>query len=80
MPNQCLCMHICGATGNRETNTLIHMLLDHSYIVTKYIYTQNSWNKIYKIADKHLFLLEDKLFSSNDEIIPVNEIDSAGQN
>ena len=32
-----------------------------------------------KIADKHGVSLEDILFSSNDKIIPVNEMDSAAQ-
>ena len=88
MLDHCFRMLICGASGTGETNTLIHMLLKpliyynkiHLYAKKleqdKYNFSTESLNKI---TNKHRVLLEDILFSSNNEIIPVDVMDTSGQ-
>ena len=88
MPGQCFSMLIFGASGTGTTNTLIHMLLKPLIYYDKiYLYARNlvqdKYNllteRLNKITNKHRVHLEDILFSSNNEIIPVDEMDTSGQ-
>ena len=88
LPDQCFRMLICGASGTGKKNTLIHMLLKPLIYYDKiYLYENNleqdKYNllteRLNKITNKHMVLLEGILFSSNNEIIPVDEMDTSGQ-
>ena len=77
MTDQCLGMLICGASGTGKTNALIHMLLKPLIYYDKiYLYAKNMEQDKYnllterlnKITNKHRVLLEDVLFSSNNEV------------
>ena len=81
-------MLICGTSGTGKTNTLIQMLIkpliyyDKIYLYAKNL-EQDKYNflteRLNKITNKHRVLLEDILFSSNNEIIPVDVMDTSGQ-
>ena len=88
MPQSCFRLLISGMSGSGKTNLLIHMLLKPLVYYDKiYIYAKNLEqskyqlliDKMNKIATKNEVLLDDIIESSNDEIIPVSEMDSECQ-
>lgn len=88
MPDECFRMLICGASGTGKTNTLLHMLLNPLIYYDKiYLYAKNleqdKYNqlseKLSQIADKCNASLDDILFSLNDEIIPVDQMENLAQ-
>ena len=81
MPNDTFRMLLCGASGTGKTNLLFHMLIkpliyyDKIYLYAKNLEQekyQNLMNKINEINEKTGF---DIITVSNDEIIPINNLD-----
>ena len=90
MPQSCFRLLISGNSGSGKTNTLLHMLLEPLIYYDKiYLYAKNLEqpkyqhliNEMEKIVNKNEneISLEDILHTSNDEIIPVTEMDNDQQ-
>ena len=84
MPNKCFRMLICGPSGSGKTNTLMHMIYNMLYFDKVYLYAknleqskyQNLMEKFQPISDEVGY---DVIEARNDEIIPVEDLESDSQ-
>ena len=84
MPNQCFRMLICGPSGSGKTNTLMHMIYNMLYFDKIHLYAknleqskfQNLMEKFQPISDEVGY---DVIEVRNDEIIPVEDLESDSQ-
>ena len=84
MPHQCFRMLICGSSGCGKTNTLMHMIYNLLYFDKVYLYAKNlEQSKYQNLMDTFQPISDevgyDVIEASNDEIIPVQELDSDSQ-
>ena len=86
MPHQCFRMLICGPSGSGKTNTLMHMIYHMLYFDKVYLYAKNLEQSKYKnLMDVFQPISDsdevgyDVIEASNDEIIPVEDLDSDSQ-
>ena len=84
MPNQCFRMLICGPSGSGKTNTLLHMIYKLLYFDKIFLYAKNlEQSKYRKLIDVFQPMSDevgyDIIEASNDEIIPVNDLNSESQ-
>ena len=84
MPNQCFRMLICGPSGSGKTNTLLHMIYKLLYFDKIFLYAKNlEQSKYRKLIDVFQTMSDevgyDIIEASNDEIIPVNDLNSESQ-
>ena len=84
MPNKCFRMLICGASGSGKTNTLMHMIYNLLYYDKVYLYAKNLEQSKYQNLIKILQPISDEvgydvIEASNDEIIPVQNLNSDSQ-
>ena len=86
MPHQCFRMLICGPSGSGKTNTLMHMIYNLLYFDKGYLYAKNLEQSKYKNLMDVFQLISDSdevgydvIEASNDEIIPVQDLDSDSQ-
>ena len=81
MPNHTFRMLICGNSGSGKTNLLYHMLIEPSlYFDEIYLYAKNLdqekyQNLINKMNEMRRTVGYDIMNVSNDNIIPINDID-----
>ena len=84
MPNQCFRMLLCGPSFSGKTNTLMHMIYNLLYFDKVYLYAknleqskyQNLMNMFQPISNEVGY---DVIEASNDEIIPVEDLDGDSQ-
>ena len=84
MPDRCFRMLICGPSGSGKTNTLMHMIYNLLYFDKIYLYAKNLDQSKYQnlmdifkpISDEVGY---DVIEASNDQIIPVKDLDSESQ-
>ena len=84
MPHKCFRMLVCGPSGSGKTNTLMHMIYNMLYFDKVYLYAKNLEQSKYQnlmdvfrpISDEVGY---DVIEASNDEIIPVQDLDSDSQ-
>ena len=85
MPHQCFRMLICGPSGSGKTNgTLMHMIYSLLYYDKVYLYAKNLEQfKYRKLMDIFQSISNevgyDVIEARNDEIIPVQDLDSDSQ-
>ena len=84
MPNQSFRMLVCGPSGSGKTNTLMHMIYHLLYFDKIYLYAKNLQKSKYQILmDKFQPISDevgyDVIEASNDQIIPVNNLDDKSQ-
>ena len=86
MPHQCFRMLICGPSGSGKTNTLMHMIYNLLYFDKVYLYAKNlEQSKYQNLMDVFKLISDDDevgydvIEASNDEIIPVLDLDSDSQ-
>ena len=88
MPHRCYRMLISGKSGCGKTNTVLHMLIQPLIYYEKiYMYSKNREQEKYALLSKTLERIAevnkipvDKIFhSSNEEIIPINEMEDRNQ-
>ena len=84
MPNQCFRMLVCGPSGSGKTNTLMHMIYNLLYFDKVYLYTKNlEQSKYQNLMDIFQPISNeagyDVIEASNDEIIPIEDLDSDSQ-
>ena len=88
MPDRCFRMLICGKTGCGKTNTVQHMLIKPLIYYDKvYLYSKNLQQEKYthlsktleRIAEVNKIPTVEILHSSNEEIIPINEMEDRNQ-
>lgn len=84
MPNNCFRMLICGPSGSGKTNTLLHMILKLLYYDKIYLYAKNLDQGKYQQLIKKFKPINndvgyDIIETSNDEIIPVNQLEGDNQ-
>ena len=84
MPNKCFRMLICGPSGSGKTNTLMHMIYNMLYFDKVYLYAKNlEQSKYHNLMDVFQPISDDVGYdvieASNDEIIPVQDLDSDSQ-
>ena len=88
MPDRCFRMLICGKSGCRKTNTVLHMLIKPFIYYDKiYLYSKNPEQEKYALLSKTLERIAeenniptDEIFhSSNEEIIPISEMEDTIQ-
>ena len=81
MPSDTFCMLICGPSGSGKTNTLIHMLMkplifyDMIFLYARNL-EQNKYNYLISTIRK---IAPRAIYTSNSEIIPVNNLPTSGQ-
>ena len=90
MPDRCFRMLICGKSGCGKTNTVLHMLIKTLIYYDKiYLYSKNleqekysllSKKKIERIAKVNKIPIDEIFHSSNEEIIPISEMEDRNQN
>ena len=81
MPHQCFRMLICGPSGSGKTNILMHMIYNLLYFDKVYLYAKNLEQSKYRNLIDNFQPISDEvgydvIEASNDEIIPVQELDS----
>ena len=84
MPNQCFRMLVCGPSSSGKTNTLMHMIYNLLYFDKVYLYAKNLEQAKYRdlldmfqpISDEAGY---DVIEVSNDQIIPVSDINDDNQ-
>ena len=84
MPNQCFRLLLCGPSNTGKTNTLIHMIYNLLYFDKVYLYAknleqskyQNLLNMFQPISNEVGY---DVIEASNDNIIPVEDLDGDSQ-
>ena len=84
MPHQCFRMLICGPSGSGKTNTPMHMIYNLLYFDKVYLHAKNLEQSKYQnlmdifqsISDEVVY---DVIEARNDEIIPVQDLDSDSQ-
>ena len=84
MPNKCFRMLICGPSGSGKTNTLMHMIYNLLYYDKVYLYAKNLEQSKYQNLINILQPISDEvgydvIEASNDEIIPVQNLNSDSQ-
>ena len=84
MPDRCFRMLICGPSGSGKTNILLHMICSLLYFDKVHLYAKNleqskyqNLMKIFKPISKEVGY--NVIEASNDEIIPVNDLNSESQ-
>ena len=81
MPDRCFRMLICGPSGSRKTNSLLHMIINLLYLDICYLYAKNlkklKYEYLMKPISKEVGC--DILEVSNDEIQPVSETNGCNQ-
>ena len=80
MPSNTFRMLVCGPSGCGKTNTLMHMLYNLLYFDKIYLYSQNLEQPKYQGLLQTLAPISaecgyDVIEASNDEIMPVSELD-----
>ena len=89
MPDRCFRMLICGKSECGKTNTVLHMLIKPLIYYDKiYLYSNNLEQETYALLSKTLERIAevnnipiDEIFhSSNEEIIPISEMEERNQN
>ena len=84
MPSNTFRMLMCGPSGCGKTNTLMHMLYNFLYFDKNYLFSKNIEQPKYR---KLLETIEpiseeagyDIIEASNDEIIPLDQLDNDNQ-
>ena len=84
MPDRCFRMLLCSPSGGGKTNMLLHMIYELLYFDKIYLYATNlEQSKYRKLIDVFQPISNevgyDIIEASNDEIIPVNDLDSESQ-
>ena len=88
MPDRCFRMLICGKSGCGKTNTVLHMLIKPLIYYDKiYLYSKNLEQEKYthlseileKIAEVNKMPIDEIFHSSNEEIIPISEMEDRNQ-
>ena len=84
MPNQCFRMLICGPSGSGKTNTLMHMIYNMLYFDKVYLYAKNLEQSKYQNLMENFQPISDEvgydvIEARNDEIIPVEDLESDSQ-
>ena len=88
MPDRCIRMLICGKSGCRKTNTVLHMLIKPLIYYDKiYLYSKNLEQEKYThlsktlelIAEENKIPIDEIFLSSNEEIIPISEMEDRNQ-
>ena len=84
MPDRCFRMLLCSPSGGGKTNMLLHMIYELLYFDKIYLYAKNlEQSKYRKLIDVFQPISNevgyDIIEASNDEIIPVNDLDSESQ-
>ena len=84
MPHQCFRMLVCGPSGSGKTNTLIHMIYNLLYFDKVYLYAKNLEQSKYQNLMDVLQPISDDvgydvIEARNDDIIPVEDINSDSQ-
>ena len=88
MPDRCFRMLISGKSGCRKTNTVLHMLIKPLIYYNKiYLYSKNLEQEKYidlseileRIAEVNKVPIDDIFHSSNEEIIPISEMEDTIQ-
>ena len=84
MPDRCFRMLLCSPSGGGKTNMLLHMIYKLLYFDKIYLYAKNlEQSKYRKLIDVFQPISNevgyDIIEASNDEIIPVNDLDSESQ-
>ena len=89
LPDRCFRMLICGKSGCGKTNTVLHMLIKPLIYYDKiYLYSKNLEREKYThlsktlemIAEKNKIPIDEIFHSSNEEIIPISEMENRNQN
>ena len=88
MPDRCYRMLICGKSGCRKTNTVLHMLIKPLiYYDKKYLYSKNLEQEkcthlseiSERIAEVNKIPIDEIFHNSNEEIIPIREMENRNQ-
>ena len=88
MPDRCFRMLICGKSGCGKTNTVLHMLIKPLIYYDKvYFYSKNLEQEKYthllkileRIAEVNKIPIDEIFHSSNEEIIPISEMEDRNQ-
>ena len=84
MPNQCFRMLVCGPSSSGKTNTLMHMIYNLLYFDKVYLYAKNlEQSKYQNLMDMFQPISNevgyDVIEASNDEIIPVEDLNGNSQ-
>ena len=84
MPHQCFWMLICGLSGSGKTNTLMHMIYNMLYFDKVYLYAKNLEQSKYQNLMENFQPISDEvgydvIEARNDEIIPVEDLESDSQ-
>ena len=84
MPNQCFRMLVCGPSGSGKTNTLMHMIYNLLYYDKVYLYAKNlDQSKYQNLMDMFQPISDEAGYdvseASNDQIIPVSDINDDNQ-
>ena len=84
MPSNTFRMLICGPSGCGKTNTLMHMLYNLLYYDKIYLYSKNLEQPKYQGLLETFAPISrecgyDEVEASNDEIIPVSDLDDESQ-
>ena len=88
MPDRCFRMLICRKSGRGKTNTVLHMLIKPLIYYDKiYLYSKNLEQEKYallsktleRIAEVNKIPIDEIFYSSNEEIIPISEMEERNQ-
>ena len=88
MPDRCFRMLICGKSGCGKTNTVLHMLIKPLIYYDKInLYSKNLEQEKYaflsktleRIAEENKIPIDEIFHSSNEEIIPISEMEDTIQ-
>ena len=84
MPDRCFRMLVCGPSGSGKTNTLMHMIYNLLYFDKIYLDAKNLEQSKYQNLMDNFQPISDEagynvIEGSNDEIIPVNDLDNESQ-
>ena len=84
MPNQCFRILVCGPSGSGKTNTLMHMIYNLLYFDKVYLYAKNLEQAKYRdLLDMFQPISNeagyDVIEASNDQIIPVSDLNDDNQ-
>ena len=84
MPSNTFRMLMCGPSGCGKTNTLMHMLYNPLYFDKIYLFSKNLQQPKYrKLLETFRPISEevgyDVIEESNDEIVPLHELDNGNQ-
>ena len=88
MPDRSFKMLFCGKFGCGKTNTVLHMLIKPFIYYDKlYLYSKNLVQEKYthlsdtleRIAEVNKIPIDEKFHSSNEEIIPISEMEDRNQ-